>query len=208
VRPPATPPTTELLTVGAFQRRNFALARTAAGAYLRAAGIPLREQAVAQAAASTEVPGRLQLLDGDPPTVLDAAHNPHAVAALVQALGEVLPPGMPLALVLGVLDDKDAAGMLAALLPVVERAWFTAPPSSRALPAATLQSLARQLGFEASACEPKPSRALEQARGWASARGGGVLASGSVYLVGDLLAWLGSSDTVAPPRAGPRSSAR
>ena len=148
---------TVLLARGAFQRRNFALARAAAEAYLQAAGIPLREQAVAQAAASTEVPGRLQLVDEHSPTLLDGAHNPDAVAALVESLPEVL-GGAPIALVLGVLEDKDAAGMLAALMPLVERAWFTAPPSSRALSPAALQSLARQLGFERTACEPRPAQ--------------------------------------------------
>ncbi len=206
VRPRAPEPAGELLARGAFQRRNFALARAAAEAYLQAAGIALSEQAVAQAAASTDVPGRLQLVDEDPPTVLDGAHNPDAILALVQSLPEVLPAG-PLALVLGVLEDKDAAAMLAALMPVVARAWFTAPASSRALSPAALQSLARQLGFDATACEPRPWRALEQARGWARERGGAVLATGSVYLVGDLLGRLAPAATVALARPGPRSSA-
>jgi dihydrofolate synthase/folylpolyglutamate synthase len=200
----------ELRARGGFQRRNFALARAAAEAYLETLGIALNERAVAQAAAATEVRGRLQLVDEDPPTVLDGAHNPHAVAALVASLPEVLPfteagVGAPLALVLGVLDDKDAAGMLGALMPVVTRAWFTAPPSSRALSPAALQSLARQLGFEATATEPRPARALEQARRWAAEHGGAVLATGSVYLVGDLLGELERSDGVSQGRA--RSSA-
>jgi folylpolyglutamate synthase/dihydropteroate synthase len=99
---------------------------------------------------------------------------------------------------MGVLEDKDAASMLAALLGVCERAWFTAPPSSRALSPAALQSLARQLGFDAVECEPQPGRALEQARGWAGESGErrAVLATGSIYLVGDLLRGLGASDTL------------
>jgi len=186
---------------GAFQRLNFALARAAAEAYLRGAGIRPREQAVEEAAAATEVPGRLQVLDEDPPTVLDGAHNPAAVAALVQALPDVLPDG-PLAIVLGVLEDKDAAGMLAALLPLCERAWFTAPPGSRALSPAALESLARQLGFDAAVCEPRPARALEAARRWAREHGGAVLATGSVYLVGDLF------DQLKPPEAASPSADR
>ena len=94
---------------GAFQERNFALARAAAGAYLEHAGVPVSEQAVAEAAAATEVPGRLQVIDRDPLTILDGAHNPHAVASLLRALPELVGE-RPLALVLGVLDDKDAAG--------------------------------------------------------------------------------------------------
>jgi dihydrofolate synthase/folylpolyglutamate synthase len=196
-RPGAYAPPAELLSPGAFQRRNFALARTAAGAYLRGAGIDLDGDALTRAAARTRVAGRLQLLEGEPPTVLDGAHNPHAVRALVESLAEVLPGGPPLALVLGVLEDKDAASMLAALLPVVERAWFTAPPSARALSPAALKSLARQLGFPESVCEPRPARALSLARAWAVEQGGAVLATGSVYLVGDLLEGLASSDTQA-----------
>jgi dihydrofolate synthase/folylpolyglutamate synthase len=173
---------------GAFQQRNFALAQLAAEAYLQSVGEELSEQAVRAAGATVEVPGRLQLLAESPLTVLDSAHNPDAVAALVEALPEVL-AGRPLALVLGVLEDKDAASMLAALLPLCERAWFTAPPSSRALSPAALESLARQLDFAAVRCEPRPRLALRQARAWARERGGGaaVLATGSVYLVGDLL---------------------
>jgi dihydrofolate synthase/folylpolyglutamate synthase len=195
----ALPEAERLLARGAFQRRNFALARSAAEAYLRIAGVPLREDAVADAAATTAVAGRLQLIGEEPPTLLDGAHNPDAVAALVHALPDVL-PAMPLALVLGVLDDKDAAGMLATLLPVSTRAWFTAPPSARALSPAALQSLARQLGFDASECEPKPSRALAQAQSWAGSHGGAVLVTGSVYLVGDLLGRLGRSDTLPVSR--------
>jgi dihydrofolate synthase/folylpolyglutamate synthase len=145
------------------------------------------------------------VIDEDPPTVLDAAHNPAAAIALVESLGEVIDDA-PIALVLGVLEDKDAAGMLAALLPVVARAWFTAPPSARALPPAALQSLARQLGFEATECEPKPARALDRARRWAAERGGAVLATGSVYLVGALLAERERFEAIDPARTVSRSS--
>ncbi len=177
----------ELRAQGPFQRRNFALARTVAEAYLQQAGIAVDASAIAAAAASTAVPGRLQLIADDPPTLLDGAHNPAAVSALAEALAERDSAG-PVALVLGVLEDKDAASMLATLLPLCERAWFTAPPSSRALSPAALESLARQLGFDAAACEPSPGRALAQAQAWARVHHGSVLATGSVYLVGALLA--------------------
>ncbi|HZL47708.1 MAG TPA: cyanophycin synthetase [Solirubrobacteraceae bacterium] len=204
VRAAAEPPAARsLLAKGAFQRRNFALAEAAAEAYLRSTAIDpwdtaRHERAVREAAADTEVQGRLQVVGEDPLTVLDGAHNPDASRALVQALPALLGE-RPVALVLGVLEDKDAAGMLAALLGVCERAWFTAPPSSRALSPAALQSLARQLGFDAVACEPQPWRALSEARRWAAERGedAAVLATGSVYLAGDLLSHLrGAADGV------------
>jgi dihydrofolate synthase/folylpolyglutamate synthase len=197
VRVEAAASAVRLAAKGPFQRRNFALARAAAEAHLRGAGIEPDERAVAAAAAVTEVPGRLQVVGEHPLTVLDGAHNPDAVEELVQALPDVL-GGREVALVMGVLEDKDAASMLAALLPVCERAWFTAPPSPRALSPAALQSLARQLGFDAVECEPHPERALERARRWAGEDGKrrAVLATGSIYLVGDLLRGLDASGTL------------
>jgi dihydrofolate synthase/folylpolyglutamate synthase len=214
----------------AYQRRNFALARAAAEAYLASAGIALREDATREAALTTTIQGRMQVVAEDPLTVLDGAHNPDAVRALVESLPRLLddwpsapstddpptrpapllgdPPAAParrLALVMGVLEDKDAASMLSALLPLCTRAWFTAPPSSRALSPAALQSLARQLGFTETACEPQPRRALQLAQEWARSQAPdtcpqAVLATGSIYLVGDLLG------TAAPVQASRREA--
>ncbi|HEX5310149.1 MAG TPA: Mur ligase family protein [Solirubrobacteraceae bacterium] len=185
----AEPPASglDLGAAGAFQRENFALARAVAAVYLRGRGIEPREQLVLDAAAQVRVAGRLQTIASDPLTVLDGAHNPAAADALAVALPELL-GAREAGLVMGVLEDKDAAGMLARLLPRFERAWFTAPPSSRALSPAALASLARQLGFDRAVCEPDPAAALAQARAWAAERGGAVVATGSVYLVGALLA--------------------
>ncbi len=179
----------ELRAAGTFQHSNFALARTAAQIWLERAQIELDERAVRAAARETEVPGRMQVLTGAPLVVLDGAHNPAAVAALVRSLPGVVGERR-LGLVMGVLEDKDAAGMLAALLPCCERAWFTAPRSPRALSPAALHSLARQLGFDAASCEPEPARALAEASNWAAAGASGaraVLVTGSIYLVGALL---------------------
>ena len=198
VHAPAEPAADPRLAPGSFQRRNFALACAASEELLRDErarrgpgwGEPFDARrhcrAVREAALTVAIPGRLQLVAEDPPTVLDAAHNPDAVAALLQSLPAMI-AGRPLALVLGVLEDKDAAGMLGPLLGACERAWFTAPPSSRALSPAALQSLARQRGFERVACTPRPAQALAGAQRWAREPDAAVLATGSVYLVGDLL---------------------
>jgi dihydrofolate synthase / folylpolyglutamate synthase len=205
VRVEPEPAAAPLTARGAFQQRNFALARLSAETYLDLAGVGhadpgRREQAAREAALATEVRGRLELVSESPLTVLDGAHNPDAVAALVGSLPAIL-EGRPLALVLGVLEDKDAVGMLGPLLALCERAWFTAPPGSRALSPAALQSLARQLGFDAVSCEPRPQRALAEAQRWARGRGAAVLATGSVYLVGELLERFGGVEGAAASRA-------
>jgi dihydrofolate synthase / folylpolyglutamate synthase len=177
-------PGVPLAALGSFQRRNFALARTAAEVYLGS----LDEQAVADAAAHTRVPGRLQIIGRDPLTLLDGAHNPEGVSALVESLGEPFAAGRsPLVAVVSILDDKDAAGMLGALLPACDALVFTSSHNPRALPAPTLQSLASQLEGPPAEIVRDPGAALQRARELAGPEGA-VLATGSIYLAADLLA--------------------
>jgi dihydrofolate synthase / folylpolyglutamate synthase len=159
-----------------YQRHNFEVAATAARA-LR----PVGTAAVAAAAAHAQVPGRLQIVGHDPLTMFDGAHNPSGVAALVGAL-----PDRPVTAVVSILDDKDATAMLRALLPHCAGAVFTASSNRRALSPATLASLAAQLGGPPAEVEPDPRRAVERARALAGPDGA-VVATGSIYLMADLL---------------------
>ena len=167
---------------GGFQRRNFALACAAAEAYLGR----LDPDAVADAAAHVQVPGRLQILGEDPRVVLDGAHNPDGARALAESLPEVIGARRPLIGVVSILDDKDAAGMLATLLPRCDAFVFTSSQNPRALPPPTLLSLCSQLDGPRSEIVPGPKRALQCARELAGT-GGAVLATGSLYLIADLL---------------------
>lgn len=185
VQAPADPGV-EVATPGAFQQRNFALARAAATAYLQARGRTVAFDAVRAAAGAVRVPGRMQIVAHEPLTVLDGAHNPAGVAALAESLPQ-LTAGRRLAVVASILDDKDAVAMLRALLPGVDHAVFTRSHSPRALPPATLASLARQLDGPPSELVPDPRRALRRAQELAGP-GGVVLATGSIYLIADLLA--------------------
>jgi dihydrofolate synthase/folylpolyglutamate synthase len=171
---------------GTFQRRNFALACTIAREYLAGVGRELEPDAVREAAADTLVPGRFQLVCEYPPTVLDGAHNPAGVLALGESL-EQLRGGRPLGVVVGVLDDKDAAAMLDALRPHAARLWTTAAHTRRAIAADELAALARTRGFDDVVSEPDGVAALSAAQQWARESDGVVLATGSIYLVGELL---------------------
>ena len=176
-------PGVPLIALGSFQRRNFALARAAAQAYLG----ELDPDAVATAAAEILVPGRLQAVDQDPLTLLDGAHNPDGMAALAEALAEPWAGGHDrVVAVISVLDDKDAAAMLATLMPICDALVLTASQNPRALPPPTLKSLARQLGGPRSEVIRDPRAALERARELAGPTGL-VVATGSIYLVADLL---------------------
>jgi dihydrofolate synthase/folylpolyglutamate synthase len=166
---------------GAFQRGNFAMARAAAEAFLG----ELDEDAVRRAAAELQVPGRMQQVDDRPLTILDGAHNPAGARAVAEAVPEVV-GDRPLVGVFAVLDDKDAAAMLEALLPLCRQAVFTRCANPRALPPATLESLASKLGGPPAKTIADPRTALQRARELAGPDGA-VLATGSIYLVADLV---------------------
>jgi len=168
---------------GVFQRHNFALARVAAEAFLG----ELRPEAVAAAAAEVRVPGRLQQIGSDPLTLIDGAHNPDGMHALAESLPELVAGHAPVVAIVSILDDKDAAGMLATLMPFCDALVFTSSQNPRALPPPTLQSLARQLHGPASEVVPDPRSALARGRELAGP-GGVVIAAGSLYLIADLLA--------------------
>jgi dihydrofolate synthase/folylpolyglutamate synthase len=159
-----------------YQRTNFAAACAAAREQLGA----LDAAVVARVAERITVPGRLQVVSERPLVVVDGAHNPSGVEALAAAL-----PERPFVAVVSILDDKDAAAMLGALRGRCDTFVCAAAPNPRALPPATLASLAQQLGAAAEIV-PEPRAALERARELAGPDGA-VVATGSIYLVADLL---------------------
>jgi dihydrofolate synthase/folylpolyglutamate synthase len=165
-----------------YQATNFAVAAAAARAYLGELD-PVR---VAEVAGRIKVPGRMQVVAEDPLTIYDGAHNPSGVEALAAAL-PALAGDRRLVAVVSILDDKDAAGMLRELLGKTGAAVFTSSRNPRALPPATLASLAEQLGGPPSEIVPAPRAAVARAQELAGP-GGAVIATGSIYLVADLLA--------------------
>ncbi len=169
------------LALPGYQRGNFAIARAAAEAVLG----ELDAAAVLAAAADAGVPGRLQVTEGDPVVIFDGAHNPDGIRALGAALDELI-GDRPLVLVASILADKDPATMLSELLGRCRAAVLTESANPRARPVADLLAAAPRGSCELHA-EPDPRRALERARVLAGPDGA-VLVSGSLHLVGDLLA--------------------
>jgi len=167
---------------GPFQRRNFALARAAAEAFLGG----LDAGAVRRAADEVVIPGRMEVVSEDPLTIYDGAHNPAGAAALREALPEVVGARRPLAGVVAILDDKDAAGMLRELAPQLDHLVFTRSSNPRSLPPATLLTLCAQIGGPPAEVAPSPEAAIDRARSVAGGSGA-VVAAGSIYLIGELV---------------------
>ena len=172
-----------LRAAGGFQHVNFGLAAAAAQAFL---GAPPDARALKSAAAETVVPGRLEQVGERPLTLFDGAHNPSGATALAASLPDIIGARRPRVAVIGVLEDKDAAGMLGALLPHFDRVVFTHPANPRSLSPATLVTLAEKLGGPPAETVSEPSAALSHARELAGPDGA-VLATGSIYLIADLV---------------------
>ena len=174
---------------GGFQRSNFALAAAAASAFLER---DLEPAALQAAARETRIPGRMDLVAEDPMTIYDGAHNPSGAHALAEALPEVVGERRLRVGVVSVLEDKDAAGMLRELRSVFDRFVFTRCANPRALSPATLSTLAEKLSGPPSETVADPGAAVARARELAGP-GGAVVATGSIYLVADLVREVGDA---------------
>jgi dihydrofolate synthase / folylpolyglutamate synthase len=180
-------PSLRLGVPGAYARRNFTVALAAA----RTALGPLDPRRVAAVAAGLELPGRMQVVEGQPRVVLDAAHNPAGAGALAEALGEVAEDA-PVIACIALLADKDAAGVIEALAPRLELAVCTelptarlaqaGRPGARSLAAVSLAELAQAAGVPATAV-PDPREAVTEALDLARHRDGVTLVTGSHYLL-------------------------
>jgi dihydrofolate synthase/folylpolyglutamate synthase len=182
---------------GAHQRDNARVAVATLEAIAAATGFAVDPAAVRRGLAAVRWPGRLQLVPGRPPVLLDGAHNPQGAEALAAELAVRSAAGQPRpVLVFAAMKDKDIAGLIAPLLPHVAHVVATQPGVDRAVDPETLAATIRGAGAGA---EPAPSPAEALARARELAGGDGlVLVAGSLYLVGAVLALLEGRDAPGP----------
>jgi dihydrofolate synthase/folylpolyglutamate synthase len=174
---------------GAHQAHNAACALAAVEGMLGNGSGPLDLEVVREGFAEAAVPGRLEVMRTSPTIVVDVAHNPAGAAALATAVSDAFSFDR-LVGVLGVLDDKDARGILVALEPLLTAVVITRSTSPRALDPARLADLAVDVfGEDRVVVAPALPDAIDQAVAAAEADGGaggvGVLVTGSVTVVGE-----------------------
>jgi dihydrofolate synthase / folylpolyglutamate synthase len=173
-----------LALAGPHQRWNAALAFAA----LIEAGIRPEPRIVREAFEVVEWPGRFQRIGEH--IVIDGAHNPPAAEQLVETWrGEF--GDEKVVLILGMLSDKDVAGVVAALAPIAARVVCVPVRSPRALPADDLARVVRETapGLPVTAAETFGA-ALDSAQ----AAGERILIAGSLFLVGQALVHLGLAE--------------
>ena len=172
---------------GSHQATNAAAALAAVEAFFGAGA--LDPEAVAQGFADTSSPGRLEVVRTSPTVLIDAAHNPHGMAATVTALGDAFSFNHLVAVV-ACLADKDVRTMLEILEPAVSSVVVTENSSPRRMPVEQLRSLAQEIfGEDRVAVEDRLDDALDVAMGIADSEGeyggSGVLVTGSVVTAGE-----------------------
>ena len=172
---------------GRYQTRNLAVAVAAVEAWLER---EMDADRLRAGLSGFSVPGRMELVEFESvPLLLDGAHNPEASAVLARSLREEFGEKKWVG-VLGVMEDKDLESMVAALAPCLERVVASRADSTRALqPDELARRIRAKCDMEVIAC-PDPSRALAEARRLAG-KGGRVLVTGSLYLVGEVRTLLG-----------------
>jgi len=180
---------------GVHQPANAGLAVAAAWA----SGFPrVTGEALAAGVAAARWPARLQPLTRGPLAAaagvcelwLDGGHNPHAAQALAASLRtfDARRP-LPLTLVLGMLQNKDAKGFLEAFAELKPRVIATAVTSSQSgRDPEALAEIARSLGYAAETA-PNVSAAVAAA----AASPARILIAGSLYLAGEVLRLTGES---------------
>ena len=181
--------------LGQHQVINAALA-VAAMDLLRRGGVPFQSHHICKGLAAVRWPGRFEILQRDPPLVVDCAHNDDSAAKLVAALEEWF-PGRRWTFILGASSDKDVPGMLRALAPKTNRLLATQSRHLRAMPSHKVAELALEVLPEAGAplAEVKAtsnvaaalSLALNVDAPWRGAgrQGSPICATGSIFVVAD-----------------------
>ncbi|KAB2892725.1 MAG: bifunctional tetrahydrofolate synthase/dihydrofolate synthase [Burkholderiaceae bacterium] len=154
--------------------------------------LPITAQAVRTGLGMVELPGRFQIVPGQPTLVLDVAHNPHSVAALTANLDAMgfFPTTHA---VFGAMADKDLAPMLAKIGPLIDRWYFTDLPTPRAETGAGLQQKWNALQIVAggrrevpTSVHADPEQALQAAVS-AADPADRIVVFGSFYTVGGVL---------------------
>jgi dihydrofolate synthase/folylpolyglutamate synthase len=177
---------------GAYQAQNAAVALAAVEVFLGAgAARQLDQDTVRAGFAGTTSPGRLERVRTAPTILLDAAHNPHGMAATVAALEEEF-SFRRLVVVVAMLADKDVVGALDLLEPVADQLVVTRNSSPRAMrPNRLAEAAVEVFGEDRVHVEPELPDAIAAAVNLAEdgleggLSGVGILITGSVVTVAD-----------------------
>ncbi|MEO6825897.1 MAG: folylpolyglutamate synthase/dihydrofolate synthase family protein [Microbacteriaceae bacterium] len=174
--------------LGEHQAQNAALAIAAVESFLGRGSQSLSIDILAEGLATSSSPGRLQVIGIEPTVLVDAAHNPAGAQVLAAAVSRNFHFD-ELSIVLGILADKDAAGIVRELAPLTGRIYTAQSASERAINYDDLAELVRSVAPAVTVipCDTLED-AVESAREWsATAPLRAVLATGSITVISEVI---------------------
>lgn len=194
-----------------FQAENVALALAGLDVLAEQAGWPMGERAhtaVCQTLRQLSLPGRMEQMPtwaDEPLVILDGAHNPHKMAALVATVRQLFPANeYEITAVVGALVSKDVRAMLAELLPICTRFIATEPrvPGKPALPAEELATAVGELAPRLPVVVEKDTAVVLRHARANPPKKTLILITGSIYLIGAMREhWYPSSNLLNTAQA-------
>lgn len=173
--------------LGIYQMHN-AITALCAAECLQRKGWKIHEAAIRRGLEQARWMGRLEIQKESPPFLVDAAHNPQGVSVLAESLDSLF-PNQKKRFVLGVLADKAYEEMLDLIVPQAEAFYVVTPRSTRALEGEKLAKILQARGFPAKSFDVI-SEAVAEAIQDAKKDDGVVCAFGSLYYIGEVIAYL------------------
>ena len=173
--------------LGTYQPQNLATVLSAVDA-LREGGMEISERALYAGLATVRWRGRFEKLCDAPLIFSDGAHNPEGISAAAKGIAHYF-AGRRVALISGVMADKDYTDMVATLAPLTERVFTLTPDNPRSLPAAEYAKVFANAGIAASAHE-SVADAVQAAVLYGRETGTPIFSLGSLYMYAEVTAVL------------------
>ena len=170
--------------LGSYQPRNAAIVVSAVDV-LRENRFEISDAALKEGLSSAEWQGRFEILSREPLIIFDGAHNPQGIEAAVESIAFYF-RSQKVALVTGVLRDKDYTYIARKLSTVASAAFTFTPDSPRALDSKEYASVLSSAGISAISCD-SVSSALDKAKEYAKANSCPVICAGSLYAYAELI---------------------
>lgn len=171
--------------IGRYQASNCAVA-CGVIVELMKRGTYVPDEAIVNGLAKVRWPGRMEVVSRTPSIMFDVTHTPDGAREVASEIRRLI--GDHIILVMGVLDDKDIAGIAAQFGPLARVAVATAPVTPRAFPSGVVAGALRRYCPTVEE-RPRVADALDRALELASPEDT-ILVTGSLYTIGEAYRWL------------------
>lgn len=171
---------------GVHQYTNAVTALTAC-VYLRGKGFKISDISIKKAIEATQIKARIQYIEGDPPVIVDGAHNPDGVSALADDVLRKIAENRKIFVVMGMVDSKDYIECVDIVSQYAEKMWTVGDFAPNSVPAQVLADVVRQSNYTDVQSSGSLKAALKQSKKLALKNNGIVVVCGSLYLASEYL---------------------